>query len=150
MLGALMFWSLIQEPTQHPAQPHMRLSLTGVGRFAQWVDRDSSREGPGYVDIRTLQVSEEDMVIGDKAYVGGWSWWRFDCAAHTADRLDFASITSDLIEGPRTPDHQPAYAASPGGDAAELLAVACGYEDPAVVSVTLNEAIALARTAMAD
>lgn len=145
-LAALMLWSL----AQGPAQPPLRLSLTGVGRFAQMVDRDSLKTGPGYVDIRALQVSEEDMVIGDKAYVGGWSWWRFDCAARTADRLDFASLTRDLTEGPRTADNQPAFAASPGGDAAELLAVACEEADPAVMSVTLGEAIALARQAMAD
>ena len=37
-------------------------------------------------------------MIGGVAYVGGWSWWRFDCAARTADRLDFASLRADGTE----------------------------------------------------
>ena len=65
------------------------------------------------------------MMIGGVAYVGGWSWWRFDCAARTADRLDFASLRADGGEGPRTPENAPPYPIAPGGDADELAAAAC-------------------------
>ena len=105
-----------------------QLVLTGVGRFAVLADLSTiSREGDE-VRMRSLQVAEEDFEVGGQTYWGGWSWWTFDCRARTADRLDFASVREGGDEGPATPDTTAAYPAAPGGDAAELLAIAC---DPA-------------------
>jgi hypothetical protein len=102
--------------------------LTGVGRFAILADRVSTeRDGDG-LRMRALQVAEDGFEVAGQPYWGGWSWWRFDCRARTADRLDFAAVKAGGAEGPATPDEAPPYPAAPGGDAAELLAVAC---DPA-------------------
>lgn len=128
----------------------MSLNLIGVGRFAvlaDWNSRTSTSEG---VRIRALQISETPMVIGQDHYLGGWSWWQFDCDAMTADRLDFASLKSDLSQGPITPISSPAYRISPGGDAAELHAFACQDTAPAPDATHLEDAIALAIKAMAD
>lgn len=148
MLTLLALALLAQSP--QPPATEMNLSLVGVGRFANLVDTASLKTGPDGVEIRNLQVSQDDMLIGYKAYVGGWSWWRFDCPQGTADRLDFAALTSDLIEGPRTPENQPPFPASPGGDAAEILAIACGQTVPPKGTASLSEAIRMARQAMAD
>lgn len=145
MLSAI---ALLAQTPDLPQAP-MSLSLVGVGRFANLVDMASLKSGSDSVEIRSLQVSEKDMLIGDKAFIGGWSWWRFDCARRTADRLDFASLTSDLIEGPRTPENQPPFPASPGGDAAELLAVACTEVELPLGTTSLSEAVRIAREAMA-
>jgi alpha-L-fucosidase len=101
------------------------LVLTGVGRFAIFADAASVTPDGDGVRMRSLQVSEADMVISGVAYSGGWSWWRFDCTAQMADRLDFASLRADGTEGPIAPENAPPYAVAPGGDAAELAAVAC-------------------------
>lgn len=149
--GLLSLWLWpVQVPPAEPEPAPLNLSLVGVGRFANLVDTASLRTGPEGVEIRALQVSETPMKIGDKTYVGGWSWWRFDCHARTADRLDFASLTSDLKEGPSTPEPQPPYPANPGGDAAELLAIACAQTAPLKGETRLDAAIAMARQAMAD
>ncbi len=127
-----------------------RLVLTGVGRFAVLADLSTiSRDGER-VRMRSLQVTEEDFRAGGQTYWGGWSWWAFDCAARTADRLDFASVREGGAEGPATPDTAPPYAAAPGGDAAELLAVAC---DPASAGEAdadnLEDAVRIGRAALA-
>ncbi|MFK0299960.1 hypothetical protein ACIQTU_12165 [Brevundimonas sp. NPDC090276] len=128
------------------AQDHA-LVLTGVGRFAVFADAASitpdSAPTNSSVRMRSLQVSEEDMVIGDVAYSGGWSWWRFDCTAQTADRLDFASLRTDGVEGPITPTKSAPYAIVPGGDAAELAAVACAPVSPAADAATAGDAVKL-------
>ena len=127
------------------------LILTGVGRFAIFADAASITPDGDEVRMRSLQVSDEDMVIGDVAYVGGWSWWRFDCAAQTADRLDFASLKADGTEGPITPTQSQPYVISPGGDAAELAAVACGTGARAADAVsTAAEAVRIGRERMKD
>ena len=87
--------------------------------------------------------------VGDVVYVGGWSRWAFDCRARTADRLDFASLRADRTEGPATPDKAPAHDAAPGGDAAELLAIACATDRPAE-TLTLDQAIRRGQAALAD
>ena len=123
--------------------------LTGAGRFAVMADVASIEPDGDGVRMRAFQVAEPGFAVGDTAYWGGWSWWRFDCAARTADRLDFASVRETGQEGPAMPDAAPAYDAAPGGDAAELLAVACS---PALQSSgvrTLEEAVALGRAALA-
>ena len=134
--------------TSAMAQDHA-LVLTGVGRFAIFADAASVTPDGDGVRMRSLQVSEADLVIGDIAYSGGWSWWRFDCAAQTADRLDFASLRSDGSEGPATPDPAPAFPAAPGGDAAELMAVACGGQT-APHALSLSEAIIRGQAALAE
>ncbi|MGO4688469.1 hypothetical protein [Brevundimonas sp. 2YAF1] len=130
------------------------LVLTGVGRFAVFADAASiTPDGAprnSSVRMRSLQVSEEDMVIGGVAYSGGWSWWRFDCAAQTADRLDFASLKADGTEGPITPENAPPYAIAPGGDAAELAAVACGTEAGPTDAVSTADAVRIGRQRMKD
>lgn len=137
---AFLILSLLAAP--QPTTEH-RLVLTGVGRFAIFADAASvTRDGDG-VRMRSLQVSEEDMVIGGTAYSGGWSWWRFDCTAQTADRLDFASLRADGVEGPITPTKSSPYAIAPGGDAAELAAVACASGSPTADAATAADAVKL-------
>lgn len=131
------------------AQDHA-LTLTGVGRFAIFADTASIMPDGDGVRMRSLQVSEEDMVIGGVAYSGGWSWWRFDCAAQTADRLDFASLKADVTEGPMTPETAPPYAIAPGGDAAELATVACGTEAPKTDAVSTGDAVRVGRERMRE
>jgi len=147
MISLLLSLNLIVMP-QTPVEP--QLVLTGVGRFAVFADVASITPDADGVRMRALQISEEDLVIGDVAYVGGWSWWRFDCAAQTADRLDFASLRADGIEGPLTPEAAPPYAISPGGDAAELAAAACGGEALAVDATGVAEAMRLGRARMRE
>ena len=126
-----------------------QLVETGVGRFAQFADVASiDREGD-VARMRSLQVAEAGFRVGDVLYVGGWSRWAFDCRTRTADRLDFASLRADGAEGPATPDPAAAYDAAPGGDAAELLAVACGETEPERAR-TLGQAIARGQAALAD
>ena len=147
MTLALLILSLLAAP--QPTTEH-RLVLTGVGRFAIFADVASITPDSDGVRMRSLQVSEEDMVIGDAAYVGGWSWWRFDCVAQTADRLDFASLRADGAEGPITAEKAPPYAIAPGGDAAELAAVACGSKAPAADAISTGDAVRIGRERMKD
>ncbi|MNS38811.1 hypothetical protein D3C72_710750 [compost metagenome] len=151
MTLALLILSLLTAP--QPTTEH-RLVLTGVGRFAIFADVASvtpdGAPANASVRMRSLQISEEDMVIGDAAYVGGWSWWRFDCAAQTADRLDFASLKADGTEGPITPTKSAPYAIAPGGDAAELAAVACGADPRAIDAVSTADAVRIGRERMQD
>lgn len=135
-------------PATPPDGP--RLVLIGVGRFAVLADLSTiSREGDR-VRMRSLQVTGADFTAGGQSFWGGWSWWAFDCAARTADRLDFAAVREGGAEGPATPDTAPAYDAAPGGDAAELLAVAC---DPASAGEAdadnLEDAVRIGRAALA-
>lgn len=132
-----------------PPEAHA-LVLTGVGRFVVFADTATIRREPDGVRMRSLQVVEEDFTVGTTRYLGGWSWWRFDCEARMADRLDFASVAVGGAEGPSTPERQPAYPAAPGGDAAELLAVACGMVEPEVVATTVEDAVRIGRGAMAE
>lgn len=132
-----------------PAPEGPRLVLTGVGRFAVLADLSTISRDGDRVRMRSLQVTEEDFRAGGQTYWGGWSWWAFDCAARTADRLDFAAVREGGSEGPATPDDAPAYDAAPGGDAAELLAVAC---DPAAAGEadadTLADAVRIGRATL--
>ena len=121
---------------------------TGVGRFAIYADVASIERDGDMARMRELQVTETGFKVGDVVYVGGWSRWAFDCRARTADRLDFSSLRADGTEGPATADTAPAYAAAPGGDAAELLAVACEGERPAQ-TLSLQDAIRQGRAALA-
>ncbi len=126
-----------------------RLVLSGAGRFAVFADLASVERHDDVARMRAFQVVEPHFTAGGAAYWGGWSWWRFDCAARTADRLDFASVREGGAEGPVTADDAPAYAAAAGGDAAELLAMACSPTDR-VDATTLAEAVRLGRAALAD
>lgn len=147
-LGAILLASpACAGPAAPPEGP--RLVLTGVGRFAVLADLSTLARDGDRVRIRSLQVTEEDFTAGGQTYWGGWSWWAFDCRARTADRLDFASVREGGAEGPATPDADPPYPAAPGGDAAELLAVAC---DPASAGEadadTLADAVRIGRAAL--
>lgn len=148
VLGLMLATPACAEP---PAQEQEgpKLVLTGVGRFAvladvSTIDRDGDR-----VRMRALQVAEEDFTAGGEVYWGGWSWWAFDCRAGTADRLDFASVREGGTEGPATSDPAAPYPAAPGGDAAELLAIAC---DPASAGEAdadnLADAVRIGRAAL--
>lgn len=141
--------ALALSATSAKAQDHA-LVLTGVGRFAVFADAASLTPDGDGVRMRSLQVSEEDMVIGGVAYAGGWSWWRFDCVAQTADRLDFASLKADGTEGPITPENASPYAIAPGGDAAELAAVACSRELRAADALSTADAVRIGREQMKD
>lgn len=122
----LMASSACAGPATPPDGP--RLVLTGVGRFAVLADLSTLSRDGDQVRMRSLQVAGADFTAAGETYWGGWSWWAFDCAARTADRLDFASVREGGAEGPATPDNAPPAAVAPGSDAAGLLAVAC---DPA-------------------
>jgi hypothetical protein len=132
------------------APPAHELVLTGVGRFAVFADAATIMRGPDGVRMRSLQVVEEDFTVGATRYWGGWSWWRFDCEAGMADRLDFASVSVGGVEGPAMAEGQPAYPAASGGDAAELLAVACGTGPAEVVAVTVDKAVRIGRAALGE
>ena len=126
-----------------------QLVETGIGRFAVFADVTSiTREGD-VARMRSLQVAEEGFRAGDRVYVGGWSRWAFDCRAGTADLLDFASLRDDGVEGPATPDPAPAFAAAPGGDAAELLAGACGGAGEAP-RLTVEQAVRRGQAELAE
>lgn len=125
------------------------LAPVGVGRFAIYADVNSIEQDGDIARMRELQVTETGFKVGDVVYVGGWSRWAFDCRAMTADRLDFASLRADGTEGPSTPDTAPAYPAAAGGDAAELLAVACAAKRP-TDTMTLDEAVRLGQQALAE
>jgi len=140
-------------PPAVEAAPPPLLAFTGSNRFAVFADLASIRpapdEGASVVRMRSLQISREDMLIGGVAYVGGWSWWRFDCAAWTADRLDFASLRADGTEGPVTPEKAPPAPITPGQDAAALAAAACGKAVPAVEATSTAAAVWLGRARLA-
>jgi hypothetical protein len=124
VLGAILATSpACAGPAEPPEGP--RLVLTSVGRFAILADLSTLSRDGDQVRMRSLQVTRADFRAGGETYWGGWSWWAFDCAARTADRLDFASVREGGAEGPATPDSAPAAPVAAGGDAAGLLAVAC-------------------------
>lgn len=126
------------------------LVLTGYGRFALFADLATIRRDGDIADMRAFQVADADFAVGGVAYWGGWSWWRFDCAGGTADRMDFASVRDGGVEGPSTPDRQGPYPAAPGGDAAELMAVACAPVPPPADVATLEQAVAFGRARLAE
>ena len=145
LLASLASPALAQDHTQDHA-----FVLTGAGRFAVMADVASIRPDGDGVRMRAFEVAEPGFAVGDTPYWGGWSWWRFDCAAKTADRLDFASVREGGQEGPAMPDAAPAYHAAPGGDAAELLGAACSTTVQSSDIRTLEQAVAVGRTALAE
>lgn len=138
------------EPAPPPPPPAHAFVMTGVGRFVVFADIASIRQEPDAVVMRALQVVEADFTIGTTQYLGGWSWWRFDCDDRTVDRLDFASVAVGGTEGPPTLDYQPPYPAIAGGDAAELMDVACRTVELEVVATTVAHAVRIGRAAMLD
>lgn len=127
------------------------LVMAHLGRFAVFADQASIRRTGDIIEMRALQVADADFRVGDQAYWGGWSRWRFDCAARTADRLDFASVKEGGEEAVPFPDSVPAYDAAPGGEAAELLAIACGEVSGRTPgSATVAETVRLGRLALAE
>ena len=134
---------------QAAPEPH-RFVLTGAGRFAVFAGLSTIKRDGDTATMRSFQVVEPGFTAGANAYWGGWSRWRFDCKALTADRLDFAGVREGGAEGPSSPDNQPAYAASPGGDAAELLAAACGDPNRPAEATTLEDAVRRGRAALAE
>lgn len=147
--SGVLIAALLAGVPQTETQAHAFV-VTGAGRFAQAADTASiTREG-AVARMRVLQVADKDFHVGETAYWGGWSWWRFDCAARTADRLDFASVREGGVEGPAMADNQPAYPIVSGGDADELAAVACADEPPASHAATVEDAVRLGRAAIGD
>lgn len=133
-----------------PHSPPHAFVITGAGRFAQAADTASITRDGDTARMRVLQVADKDFHVGDVAYWGGWSWWSFDCAGRTADRLDFASVREGGAEGPAMADNEPAYSIVAGGDADELAAVACAVDPPASQASTVEEAVRLGRAAIGD
>ena len=121
----------------------------GSGRFAQYADLSTLKVEGRSASIRTFQVADPDFRAGGQAYWGGWSWWAVDCEAATVDRLDFASVREGGAEGPSTPDEAAAYPATPGGDAFELLHVACSSETAEPDALTLQDAVTHGRARLA-
>lgn len=130
-----------------PTEP--RLVLVRVERFAVLADLSTVTPDGDGVRMRSFQVAPEGFRAADQSYWGGWSWWRFDCAARTADRLDFVSVREGGAEGPATPDPAPAAAVGRIGDAAALLVIAC---DPAASGEadadSLEDAVRVGRAAL--
>lgn len=133
-----------------PAPDGPKLVLTGVGRFAVFADLSTRTRSGDNARLRSLQVVEPGFEVDGRAFWGGWSWWAFDCATQTADRLDFASVSEGGIEGPAVPDTEPPYAAAPGGDAAELLAVACSGSGSGPTFPTVAASVRAGQQALAD
>ena len=123
--------------------------LTGTGRYAVLADTASIARDGDRARMRAFQAVEAGFTSSGEGYWGGWSWWAFDCATHTADRLDFASVREGGREGPTIADDAPSYPASPGGDAAELLAVACSPPDR-IDATMLEDAVMMGRAALAE
>lgn len=131
-----------------PEAPHAFVA-THIGRFAQMADLSTlTTDAPGHIRLRVLQVADADSEVAGERYRGGWSWWAIDCAGRTVDRLDFASLREDGVEGPVTPERQPAYPIAAGGEADELAAVACATRPPAPQATTVAEAVRLGRAAI--
>lgn len=150
MLIGIMLLSLLGGGDETEVPPR-DLALVGVGRYAVFADRGSVvRETPDVVTLRALQVVEAEFRVGDTAYVGGWSNWRFDCAGGTADRLDFASLKADGSEGPTTTEPAPPYPVVAGGDAAELAAVTCEGATGLESVPSIAAAISLGRMRLAE
>lgn len=127
------------------------LVLVHTGRFAVFADRTSIQRQDNTAEMRALQVADAGFRVGDQAYWGGWSRWRFDCKARTADRLDFASIKEGGEEAAPFPDEAPAYDAAPGGEAAALLDIACTRVWHAAADArTVVEAVRRGRIALAE
>ncbi|HZV85588.1 MAG TPA: hypothetical protein VFF48_11440 [Brevundimonas sp.] len=125
--------------------------LVGAGRFAVLADQNSIERDGDAVIMRALQVGADDLVVAGERYWGGWSWWRFDCGAATADRLDFVSVREGGAEGPSVADDAAPYPAAPGGDAAELLIAACNPDFTAgPAAETVADAVRAGREALAD
>jgi len=146
---AMSFLVLALTLTAQSPEPH-RFVLTGSGRFAVFADLSTIERDGDIATMRSFQVVEPGFTAGANAYWGGWSRWRFDCKALTADRLDFAGVREGGAEGPSSPDNQPPYAAAPGGDAAELLAAACGDANRPAEVTTLEDAVRRGRVALAE
>lgn len=127
LIGVYAAFLTASSAVADPAKPSdgPRLVLAGVGRFAVLADLSTIRREGDQVRLRSLQVTEADFTAGGERYWGGWSWWAFDCAARTADRLDFASVREGGAEGPAVPDSAPPATVDPAGDTARLLAMAC-------------------------
>lgn len=136
--------------TAAPAPAGPQLLLTGVGRFAVFADLSTRTRSGDNVRIRSLQVVEPGFEVDGRAFWGGWSWWAFDCGARTADRLDFASVSGGGVEGPAVPDTDPPYPAAPGGDAAELLTVACFGSANEPTFATVESAVTAGQQALTE
>lgn len=135
----------------HAQEPAHDLVLAHLGRFAVFADRASIRRDGEIAEMRALQVADSDFTVGDQPYWGGWSRWRFDCAARTADRLDFAAVREGGAENAPFADDAPAYDAAPGGEAAALLEIACIHAwHTAAEADTVVEAVRLGRNALAN
>jgi hypothetical protein len=134
-------------PATTPDGP--QLVLTGVGRFAVMADLSTLSRDGDQMRMRSLQVTGADFTAAGETYWGGWSWWAFDCAARTADRLDFASVREGGAEGPATPDTAPPAAVAPDSDAAGLLAVACNPNPAGEADAdSLADAVRIGRAAL--
>lgn len=132
-------------------ETRLDLILADLGRFAVFADRASIRREGHVAEMRALQVADADFRVGDQPYWGGWSRWRFDCTARTADRLDFAALREGGAENPPFADDAPAYDAAPGGEAAALLDIACLHAwQTAAEAESVAEAVRLGRNALAD
>lgn len=147
---ALALQAVVVTPADPPPADR-DLVLSGLGRFAVFADRDSMEREDQIVTLRALQVAETGFEAGGRAYVGGWSAWRFDCARRMGDRLDFSSLAEDGTEGPATPEPAPARPIGENGDMAGLFEVACGAPSAdAVTAASVDEAIALGRARLAE
>lgn len=149
MLSLMLATALMATPVLAEEAASQQLMLSGQGRFAQFADVATRTTGhDGQVRMRALQLSTEAMVIGPHTYVGGWSWWQFECkinGPHRGYRQDFVSVRDDGHIGPSTPTRDQPMLLAPGGDAAELAAIACGDIEIRLDATDLESALALAK-----
>lgn len=123
----------------------LQLQLVREGRFTYFAELDSISRDGDIARVRSLQLSGEPMLIEENRFIGGYSWWQFDCANKLGRRLDYASLRDDRVVGPVVPINGTDIELAPGGEAAELATVACGWTPARVDANSLSAAIELSR-----
>ena len=126
----------------------------GDGRFVMFLDRATLDGGGPQWEARSFQVTAEGFEVGGEGFVGGWSYWEFDCDSWNryADLRAFASVREDGTVGPRTPsDLERGQTVSPGSGEEGLLDIACAedvWERDVITS--LDEAVRVGREALEE
>lgn len=134
-------------------RPVELIAAEGEGRFVMFLDRATLDGGGPQWEARSFQVTAEGFEVGGQAFVGGWSYWEFDCDSwmRTADLRAFASVREDGTVGPLTRDSGDDKTVAPGSTVEGLVNIACAadvWERKVITS--LDEAIRVGREALAE
>ncbi len=143
-------------PSRDRAVAERPLELIRVvedARFVRYLDRATLEGGGPQWEARTFQVTAEGFEVGGQPYIGGWSYWEFDCDQwrRQTDLLAFASVREDGTIGPRTKDDVPAEEPTRGSAEWPLWTLACAPDiwDRDVIT-SLDEAVREGREALAE